>query len=324
MGNKYFLIKLISISILIININKYKSSYITCGINQLNNFIYSDRLKQYIIQNINNKCSLENGPNCYYSEMKRSKEYELENTQINNDNPNSKEILDFNKQWMNIFKESLETNYINTYYDLSTNIAKYEKYIRAKNDSAQIPLPINLHLRLTFESYDEYTKKGDTYALPSKPVKFFTENIYIEIFGRLRLHYGEDLKLKNVMKYPSGTYGIIESTNLIIRLGNKLFICEYFFVRLREQNIYKIKIEGYLGKINSFTVEKDLKAQNKNTWTKITLPHSQIDRILIPGGIEVDNFNFIIETTKQYDISVHFHSNHRQRIDKLIKDSDIY
>ena len=118
MGNKYLLIKLISILILIININKYKSSYITCGINQLNNFIYSDRLKQYIIQNINNKCSLENGPNCYYSEMKRSKEYEPENTQINNDNQNSKEILDFNKQWMNIFKESLETNYINTYYDI--------------------------------------------------------------------------------------------------------------------------------------------------------------------------------------------------------------
>lgn len=57
---------------------------------------------------------------------------------------------------------------------------------------------------------------------------------------------------------------------------------------------------------------------------KITLPHSQIDRILIPGGIEVDNFSFVIETKKQYDISVHFHSNQKQRIDELIKDSDIY
>ena len=72
----------------LINIKEYKSSYITCGINQINNFIYADRFKQYIIQNINNKCSMENGPNYYYSEVKRSKEYEPESSETNNDNQN--------------------------------------------------------------------------------------------------------------------------------------------------------------------------------------------------------------------------------------------
>lgn len=322
MENKKIFCIFISITLLIININGYISSFLPCGLNQLNNFIYLDRLKKYISQNYSKRCSMDNGPNCFFAEIKRSEIYE--NDQLNDDIKNSKEIIDIKKEWMDIFIKSKETDYLNGYNDINSYINEYKNYILSKNDSKQIPPSISLHLSLTFESYDELTKNGDIYAYPSKPVKFFTENIDIEIFGRLRLHYGEELNFKNVMKYPARTFGIIESTNLIIRLGRKLFICEFFFLRIRDIKIDKIKIEGFLENTKAFSLEKEKKSLNNKKWEKIILPHQQIDRIVIPGGLDVDNFSFIIDTKKQYDISVHFHANYKQRIKELVIDDDIY
>ena len=233
------------------------------------------------------------------------------------------EVLDFKKKWIDIYNKAKKNNYIFTFNEINTYISEYKNYILRKNDSEQIPSPINLRLRLTFESYDDITIKGDIYAYPSKPVKFNTEYVYIEIFGKLRLHYGEDLKLKNQMRYPSKTFGIIESPNLTIRLGKKKFICEYFFVRIRDENIFKIKIEGYLENEIIFSVNKDMN-YNKNKWAKITLPNKEIDNIVIPGGVDVDNFSFVITTKKQYDITVQFHANNNKRILNLIEDNDIY
>lgn len=317
---------IILLFLLILNIKEYISTFLSNGINQLNYFIYLDRLKQYSIQNLFKECSLSMGPNCYFSENKRNFNYIKINGEFDNDNLdldfNLNEISDYNKQWMNFYDKSKKTDFFIKYNEINEYLSKYKKNILSRNDSQQIPPSLNLRLGLTFESYDDITIKGDTYAYRSKPVKFNTEYIYIEIIGKLRLHYGEDLNLPNQMRFPSKTFGIIESSNLKIRLGGKIFVCEFFFLRIRDENIKKVNIEGYLKNKKIFTVQKELNESNKK-WTKIPLQHKEIDTILIPGGIDVDNFRFVITTNEQYYITVQFHANDKKRIKNLIEDSDI-
>ena len=322
MENKKFLMILMQLTLLIININENISTYLPTGINQFNNYIYLSRMKLFMKQNRTKKCSLQNGPNCFFVENKVNFNNDKSNNDENNNDENNN--IDYKNEWMNIYRKSNVLSYFRIYNEINTNIFKYKNYISPKNDSEQVPQPTNLYLSLTFESYDDITIKEDTYAYPSKSIKFFTEVIYIEIIGKLRLQYGEDLKIKNQMRYPCKTFGIIESSNLNIKLGGKKFICEFFYFRTRKENIAKINIEGYLGNTKVYSVPKEINYINKKNWIKITLPNSEIDRLLLPGGIDVDNFKFVIPTLKQYDITVQFHANKNQRISNLVEDSDIY
>ena len=224
---------------------------------------------------------------------------------------------------MNLFIKSKEKGFLNSFYDLNDYITQYKNYILSNSDTSQIPQPLTLRLSLTFESYDDITIKQDIYAYPSKPIQFLTETIYIEIVGKLRLHYGEDLKIKDQIKYPTKTYGIIESNNLIIKLGGKKFICESFFLRIRDQKISTININGFSGNIKAFSMTREINPITEKNWIKIDLPASKIDRLVLPGGIDVDNFKFMIDTIQHYDISVHFHTNYVRNVEELIKDSDI-
>lgn len=323
MGNNKSLILFLLITI-IMNINEYLSSFLPCGIKQLNNFIYLDRMEKFTIQNFSEKCSFSMGPNCYFTENKNIIHYEKENNQINKDSQISSEFLDFKNEWINLYDKTKSSNFYQVYEELDTYIKGYKNYILPKNDSQQILPSLNLYLSLTFESYDDKVIKGDIYASQSKSIRFYTENIILEILGKLRLHYGDDLKLKNPMSYPSKTFGIIESSTLGIRFGGKKFKCEYFFLRKRYDNIIKINIEGYLGKAQIFSIQKEIGYMDNKKWYMISLPQKEIDRLSLPGGIEVDNFSFIIETKKQYDITVQFHSNDNQRIENLVQNSDIY
>lgn len=318
-----FIHSFIGIVVLIIQISFYNSTYLSVGINQLNNFIYLERLKDLTLQSYSEECSLSKGPNCYFAENQRSEIYEKNdnNKQIYSDSSNT--IIDNEKEWMNLFIKSKEKGFLNSFYDLNDYITQYKNYILSNSDTSQIPQPLTLRLSLTFESYDDITIKQDIYAYPSKPIQFLTETIYIEIVGKLRLHYGEDLKIKDQIKYPTKTYGIIESNNLIIKLGGKKFICESFFLRIRDQKISTININGYSGNIKAFSMTREINPITEKNWIKIDLPASKIDRLVLPGGIDVDNFKFMIDTIQHYDIAVHFHTNYVRNVEELIKDSDI-
>ena len=318
-----FIHSFIGIIVLIIQISFYNSTYLSVGINQLNNFIYLERLKDLTLQSYSEECSLSKGPNCYFAENQRSEIYEKNdnNKQIYSDSSNT--IIDNEKEWMNLFIKSKEKGFLNSFYDLNDYITQYKNYILSNSDTSQIPQPLTLRLSLTFESYDDITIKQDIYAYPSKPIQFLTETIYIEIVGKLRLHYGEDLKIKDQIKYPTKTYGIIESNNLIIKLGGKKFICESFFLRIRDQKISTININGFSGNIKAFSMTREINPITEKNWIKIDLPASKIDRLVLPGGIDVDNFKFMIDTIQHYDIAVHFHTNYVRNVEELIKDSDI-
>ena len=318
-----FIHSFIGLVVLIIQVSFHNSTYLSVGINQLNNFIYLERLKDLTLQSYSEECSLSKGPNCYFAENQRSEIYEKNdnNKQIYSDSSNT--IIDNEKEWMNLFIKSKEKGFLNSFYDLNDYITQYKNYILSNSDTSQIPQPLTLRLSLTFESYDDITIKQDIYAYPSKPIQFLTETIYIEIVGKLRLHYGEDLKIKDQIKYPTKTYGIIESNNLIIKLGGKKFICESFFLRIRDQKISTININGFSGNIKAFSMTREINPITEKSWIKIDLPASKIDRLVLPGGIDVDNFKFMIDTIQHYDIAVHFHTNYVRNVEELIKDSDI-
>jgi hypothetical protein len=324
------------ILILIINIVIYDSSFLSFGINQFNNFIYLEKLLDYASQTYTQRCTFTEGPSCFFIENMRSKIYEQENNieeeidEENNNNINYKKeqiidttILDLDNDWMKFFIKSKKIGLLNSITELSVYITQYKNNILSNSEDPKVLQPLTLKLGLTFESYDDTTIKGDIYAYPSKPVHFITETIYIEIVGKLRMHYGEDLGLTDQSKYPTKTFGIIESNNLVIKLGGKQFICESFFLRLRDMSIKNIKVEGYLGNIKAFSMTRDINPLIDKEWIKIELPNTKIDRILLPGGIDVDNFKFKIETYQHYDISAHFHSKYEKSQEELINDNDI-
>ena len=328
----FFRLTLLRISLLIINITLQNSSFLSIAINQLNNFIYLQRLRDMIVQSYSGECSFSKGSNCFFTENKRADIYEQKyntNKEINTENKNEikkyndKTIIDINKEWMDFYIKSRNVGLISSFTELNEYLTQYQEYILSKSDTSQIPLPLTLRLSLTFESYDDMTIKEDIYAYPSKPVQFLTETIYIEFIGKLKLRYGEDLKLRDQMKYPSKTFGIIESSNLFIKLGGKQFVCESFFIRIREAKIRKLNINGYLGNIKAFSMSRDINFMTDKDWLKIDLPSTKVDRIELPGGIDIDNFRFTIETIQQYDISVHFHNKYVRSIEELIHDNDI-
>ena len=137
-------------------------------------------MKTYINQNNFHGCSMHTGPNCYYTENKKLEMDKSEDDLINHYNIQNT-ILNYKKQWKTIYEQSKKTSYVESFNEINTYIEDYKKYIFSKNDSKQIPPSINLRLRLTFQSYDDITINGDIYAYPSKPIKFNTEYIYIEL-----------------------------------------------------------------------------------------------------------------------------------------------
>ena len=331
-----FPLSFLRLLILIINIVLHNSSFLPVGINQLNNFLYLEKLATYTVQTYSGQCSLEKGPNCYFTDNMRRVLYEQENNieeEIEEENNNNKEqnkkndlmVLDLKKDWMDFFIKSRKIGLLNSFSDLTEYINQYKDYISSNSEDSSILQPLTLKLSLTFESYDDITIKEDIYAYPSKPVHFMTEIIYIEIIGKLRLHFGEDLQYqyKDQSSYPMNTFGIIESNNLIIKLGGKQFICESFYFRLRDNNIKTLKVDGFLGNVKSFSMSRDINSMVDKDWKKIDLPNSKIDRMVLPGGIDVDNFKFKIETFQHYDIAVHFHTKYEKSKEELINDNDI-
>ena len=309
---KYRILILYMISLLfIVNIQENLSIYLSCGVNQLNNFIYLDRMKIYTFQNYSQICSLNMGPNCYFIEDKNILKYETNNNELNIENKISDINFDYKREWMETYRKSKMSSYLNNYIEINSIIQEYKNNLLKRNDSK------------TFESYDDITINGDIYAYPSKSITFFTENIIIEIIGKLRLHYGEDIKINKQIKYPTKTFGIVETPQVTIRLGGKRFICEFFFLRIRDAVKNKENVYGYFGQSKVFSISIGKYIENK-TWNKINLPQTQIDRIILPKGIDVDNFKFVIETNEQYDITVQFHYNKKERIKNLVEDDDIY
>ena len=306
-------------------------TFLPTGINQLNNFIYFQKLTYYNFQNTNNKCSFEDGPYCYFIEPLYIKLLEKENQTLKKDY--------IEKDWISLINDLNIYNFQEKYDDLYNKIQNYYLKNANKNDKDQ-KVPIQEYrVSITFDKYDSITINKDIYLDKISFLKFDNEIISLVIEGKIKLKYEKsNIVVKNIMDYPSKTYAIIESNRLVITLGGKNFKIISFFVR--PKNLYNndekykvtiigsmsknINIDGYNGNKLVFSSNYKFSYTDEKYWNKIIFSNDVfINKLIIPGNFEIDNILLSVEGNYVYDIeSLFFHDQKRKTIN-LINDNDI-
>ena len=310
--------------ILLINIQKYLSSFLNSGINQFNDFIYLQRIKDFIKQNKSNSCSLSDGPNCLFTDnlYYNSKIFDKNN---NNYSPE--------KEWYKFKNNSTSVNEL--YKNINTKIINYLNYHKISKDTSRNQPVFDFEAGLNFNVFDSDTKKKDLILESHIFITFLDNSIPIFLEGKLRLRYdNKKIIVKGNIDYPSNTFLIIESNNLKISMNKKYFKCKSFFIRPYNKNNDKIKIigqlkkhiniEGYDGNKLIFSTSVNFSYSDEKFWHKISLSSTAfITKLVIPGEIEVDNFLFSIKGNYLYEIESQFYNHPTQKSVTLINDDEI-
>ena len=296
-----------------------KAIYIFSGIKTLNKFLYYSRYKEYYNQKKMNKCSLNNGPNCYFIENKFIQNY---NIIANNDNINNEWIYFYNKTQNYEYNQTLQyfENYTKNYIE-----KKSKKIDKEQNSQGEV-----FKYLMTFDSFDEYTIKKDTYFDQKLLIKsFYDKEFIIEIKGKLKLSYDKDLSeyYLNVIdnEYPSTTYGIIESNYITISFKGKPFICNFFYIKSHNKNnkSEQIYFYGYIGNKIVFSYSYNDNIKRKEKWLKVFFPSSYLINILIISGpYDIDNISFTFPDKKYEDSNLYNNYNYKNK-ELLIKDEEI-
>jgi hypothetical protein len=319
---KNFLYHNIFIYIIILLIQTQKSLYIESGIKTFNKFLYYSRFQTFEEQNKFKTCSFNQGPNCYFNDINYSKNYYIEN-----DSNNEKEI---NKQWIEICSK-IPDNKVNIIQKnlqamTSNYITKYSKEI----DEEQNPKNEILNLLLTFDSFDVDTIKGDIYLEEKMGKIIYNEQIIADIKGKLLLKYDKDIsekKLRNLYKdYPSTTYGVIESENISISFGGRLFIVNYFYIKGHDEfsKYEPLNFFGYLDDklIYGYTYTDNKKRNEK--WLKVTFPELiVIDNLVVSGMYDIDNISFTFPNQINVDQNEVYSMYNYGTKSKIIEDDEI-
>ena len=296
-----------------------QASFLLSGLKTFNNFLYLSRYKEFNIQNKTNTCSLSKGPNCFFTEKQYISTYKEMN----------KEEKIFFEDWNKSFKLSEKYGLNNSYYFYRNKTLEYLLKNKQEIDKEQNSKGEVFKYLLTFDFFDESTKKKDIYFEESEKKIFYNQEIIIDIKGKLRLSYDKDeseayLKAINV-DYPSNTYGIIESKYISISFKGKLFICDFVYIkphneRAKKESIYFV---GYIGNKVVFTQSFSDNKKRNEKWLKVHFQTSTpINNLIISGSYDIDNIAFTFPN-KNYDFSnlydIYGHTNKAN----LIKDEDI-
>ena len=312
---------LIIISLLLIQQNK--SLYLNSGIKSLNKFLYYGRIKIFEEQIEYNKCSLNQGPVCYFSDKNYAKNFLIENNE-------NTEINIINKQWVEILKKIKEYNIEkikkNIIYLASNYISKYFTEI----DEEQNPKNQILNLLLTFDSFDVDTIKGDIYLEEKMGKIIYNEQIIADIKGKLLLKYDKDLSEKSLISqykdYPKTTYGVIESDDISISFGGRLFIVNYFYIKGHDEisKFEPINFYGYLeDKIVYGYTYTDNKKRNEK-WLKVTFPELiAIDLLIVSGMYDIDNISFSFPNQIKVDENEVYSMYNYNKKQILVEDDEI-
>ena len=269
--------KILSIFYIITFIN---STIIKEGYHFFDVFYYRDMYKNYIKQKKNNKCSIEDGPNCFYIKAKNESDIEKELKNIYPDN-NA------------LASESLE----NIYFKLK-NITKL---ISEKDTSSttniddevfSLDSPYVMALLLSFESYDEKTIDGDIYAPETIDTPFELGRVTLTILGKLRLTQKEskkfELPMTSSVERPRGTYAYVESKEVIIKFNLKSTVGSLFIKKNKyNQNNKTFYLYGY--KNGNKQIISKIQNVPSNQWIKINGDGKKYDSIGLIRGFDFDN-----------------------------------
>ena len=306
-------------------------SFLQNGINQLSNLIYLQRLSILAFQSYSKQCSLSEGPYCFYFEPYYIRALENENQTL------KKDFIE--KKWISINYDYNEfSSYQDLFSDLEQKITNYYKKNVDKIDKNQ-KVPIQEEqVGITFERYDPITINNDVYLEKRTYISSPSGTIPLIIDGVIKLKYDKtNLIVKNMMDYPSKTYAIIESNRASISLDGKKFRIISFFVRPRNRfsdenhkvtiigSMTKfILIEGYNDNKLVFSTNYQFSYFDEKQWTKIIIDNNVfINKLRLPGNLEIDNISLSVEGSKVYNIESLFYNSPKRKTIELISDNDI-
>lgn len=304
---------------LFLNFKLNNAIYISSGIKTLNKFLFSSRYKEYYNQNKINVCSLKDGPNCFFAENKYIKNFQI---------INKNDVI--NKEWANFYNKTKNNEYEQILHFLNNYTNNYIEKNSKKLDKEQNSQGEAFIYLMTFDNFDEYTIKKDTYFDERLETKiFFNNEITVDIKGKLKLSYDKDeseyyLKVID-QNYPSKTFGIIESNYISISFGGKAFICNFFYIKAHDKNnkSEQIYFYGYIGDRVVFSYSYNDNKERKEKWLKVFFPMvTPINKLLISGPYDIDNISFTFPNKKYHDSNLYNLYNYKNK-KILIKDEDI-
>ena len=273
------LIKLLFVLFILSFIN---STIIKEGYHFFDIFYYRDVYKNFVKQKRNNKCSIEEGPNCFFIQNKNVSEIE-------------KELKD-------IYPEDKDNSIINAPLE--------EKYLKLKNtlkiinqnetlieeDIFQFDSPYVMSLLLSFESFDEKTILGDIYAPGTIDTPFDLGRVTLTVLGKLRLSQKDsklfESKIISKEEKPRNTYAYVESKEVIIKFNLKSTISSLYI----KKNKYNINNKAFIlyGYKNG---NKQLitKVQNvpSTQWMRVNGDGKKYESIGLMRGFDYDNIGIM-------------------------------
>ena len=304
-------------------INTSISIYLPSGIKTLNKFLYQSRMAKYVDQNEDKKCSLSDGPNCYFTEKNYIKHYILTK---NENNKNEK----INNEWVKLYSKIPKNKYQEILQKLEFNTSNYIKTYSNESDEEQNPKNEIINLLMTFDSFDVDTIKGDIYLEERMGKIIYNEQIIADIKGKLLLKYDKDISEKDLKNkyqdYPSTTYGVIESDFITISFKGKLFSVNFFYIKGHDEysKYEPINFYGYLNDqmVYSYTYTDNKKRNEK--WLKVGFPDNIIvDKLIVSGMYDIDNISFNFPSVINVDVNEIYNMYNYKNIKILVSNDDI-
>jgi len=297
-------------SILFININ---TKIISEGYHFFDIFYYRDFYQNIITQKKNNKCSIEDGPSCYYI---KSKDEDIISSEL-------KELYP-DKEFFK--KESNEKIY--SKIKASTKLIQGKDVKEIEEEIYSFDTPYMVSLYLTFESYDEKTKDNDIYAPETIDNQYETGRLTLTISGKLRLSQ------KNAEKYesklvvnlreegPKKTYAYVESKEVIFKFSSKSSI-NYLYIK---KNRYNLKNKNFYlyGYVNGHRhIISKVENVPSSRWIKVNGNGEMYDSIGLIRGFDYDNFviNALATKDEMFEVSKlskKYYSAFNEKINEVI------
>jgi len=242
-------------------------------------FYYKDLFKTFKNQKKNNKCSIDDGPSCYYIKGKTD---EMISSELKKLYPNKETLKKESPE--NILKKIKES--------VALIQGKDSETLEEEVYSFDTPYMVSLYL--TFESYDEKTKYSDIYAPETIDNQYEAGRLTLTISGKLRLTQknAERYESKTLVNLrdegPRNTYAYVESKEVIFKFSSKSSINSLYIKKnkfnIRNKTFY---LYGYKnGHRHIITKLENVPSY----WVKVTGNGEKYDYIGLIRGFDYDNF----------------------------------
>ena len=271
-------------------------------------FYYKDKFEGYEKQQTKKKCTVHDGPNCYFL----SKYDEVKDSLLNAE----PDIKTFKYKKLNKIK-----NYLLDSTDIIKNKDnnQFSQIFEIHND-------LEMTFFLNFDLYDIKTQKNDIIAPEEIMSEFEYDYIKLTIYGKLILTYKNQIKPKKIpetleeeINTPRGTYGIIDSNYLKIKFDKPMFLISLFIkknINNKNNKPFNIFAE-YNGE--SFIIATEHNAVY-HKWIKVNTIYALSNSITLPKGFDIDNIS--IYYSSSYD-DFYTHNFKKEKYSKGIDKSII-